>query len=292
MIIYTCRMIPQMKGFEFGPFYLEDFPPFNTFPKSTDQFLQQDDKSNNDAKTTSATNDVENKTYNDPTASSVSKNIETEQSGKHFEPKTHGFEIHSGITHIATCELILQANNFTNEHAPYTAYYACVPAHLILDERDAMDLLRRRADFETVNSRIDGMAGFIKYCLYSPRTQKRLTLRSSPIIWTYNHWHRSGSKSHTTFMRNMALLEVEPHEILNNEADIISLSEIKSAMQCQTNGTRLAGILPVEHPRILDQMTGICVHVGGRRGHTIFQPKICDGPWIMDRHIEFILDEG
>ena len=95
-------------------------------------------------------------------------------------------------SHVAatSCELILCARNHNSAHAPYTAYYACVPAHLVLENKDCEELLSHNLSDLSVAMKkreVDGRASHTKYYMKSPETNKCLSLRSAPIMWSYQY---------------------------------------------------------------------------------------------------------
>ena len=179
---------------------------------------------------------------------------------------------------MATCDLILQAENITRKHAPYTAYYAYVSAHLILEEKDCEKLLKEDlADIQVtiMNKEIAGAAVHTNYFLELPGSNKRLSLRPAPIFWNYRHYKRvsdeNAALSFESFLNDSALVEIEGRELFLDKDTIISRDELTSAMTCGAAGQMFGQVLPIDHPDELLAMAikNVSVIVGGAFGYMI-----------------------
>ena len=216
-----------------------------------------------------------------------------------------------GYLHVAatSCELILCARNHNSAHAPYTAYYACVPAHLVLENKDCEELLSHNLSDLSVAMKkreVDGRASHTKYYMKSPETNKCLSLRSAPIMWSYQYCKSDIEKEQgptsSVFMNDLALLEIEPRELLTENNNIISLNEIKFAMQYQLDGAKLVESFFIKDLQSLQaaMSTKVRVKVRGKMGYMV--PHKCahetdqalqatkKDPQLL-HHISFVLEE-
>ena len=218
-------------------------------------------------------------------------------------------EIEPEPVKMATCDLILQAENITRKHAPYTAYYAYVSAHLILEEKDCEKLLKEDlADIQVtiMNKEIAGAAVYTNYFLELPGANKRLSLRPAPIFWNYRHYKRvrddNTALSFESFLNDSALVEIEGRELFLDKDTIISRDELTSAMTSSSDGKMFGQVLPIDHPDELLAMAikNVSVMVGGAFGYMIDPGMLIDectetNSQAVNRqllhHIQFILEE-
>ena len=231
------------------------FPSFTIFTKSIDD-RSQDLNESHDAP--NAANTLK-----------VCKDVEKNDSDDYQRMKT------------ATCDLVLQGDNFSNKHSPYTAYYACVPGNFVFQEKSFGELTKRQ--FENVDYAVQARELYSKadctnYYLQFPATEKSLSLRSAPIWSNYSYFTQRGSDEAATsinwFLNDSALLEIEGRELLMNEEMIISLSDIMSAVS-EVDGTTIGEILPINGPETLIAMAEkhVRVKVGAVSGYMIL-PRI------------------
>ena len=179
---------------------------------------------------------------------------------------------------MATCDLILQAENIARKHTRHTAYYAYVSAHLILEEEDCKELLREDlADIQVTikNKEIAGAAVHTNYFLELPGSNKRLSLRSAPIFWNYRHYRRvrddNAAHSFEYFLNDSALVQIEGEELFFSEDAVISQDEITSAMTNGADGIMFGQVLPIDEPDELLTMAikNVSVIVGDAFGYMI-----------------------
>ena len=198
-------------------------------------------------------------------AFNVVKECEVDNSGR-FE-----------ISNSATCELILQGENLVNRHAPYTAYYALVPADFVFDETR----FKAQPEKPGTNIRVAGKeieiwerAISADYYLQSQKAEKYLTLRSTPVRWAYRRLGKDDDQmkgsSFDSFLNDSALLEIDPREILCEDETTITVTELESAMS-NINGRSLNEILHINDLATLAEMAArnVCVKVGDASGYMV-----------------------
>ena len=220
---------------------------------------------------------------------SVFKELRRDHTGKFEKVKT------------ATCELILQGENIGVEDVPYTAYYAYVSAHFLLDEKECKELLKRdtpeiqvRAQRKEVASR----AFDTKYSLVMQPTSKKLILLPSPTWWEYRHFkldsdEDKGPTHFSSFLNDSALMEIDPRLLLVNHPNIISKSELHVSMETHKDNSTLDVIFPLRDPEDLENMAArkVRVKVGNAIGHMI-PSGIMIGPGERPQlyHIQFVME--
>lgn len=186
----------------------------------------------------------------------------------------------------ATCELILEGENVGNK-IPDKAYYALVPAHLVLTGGDMKILLEENVH-EEADKHIhrDTAARGVddRYFMQMSNSEKVLTLDARDVIYSYRR-HRPRCTEHPhpcfTYMNDSYLMEIKKSEFSiahNSSPPPISRDELKKSMKYAWDGAPLGNIFPVRDPQLLDWMSqcGMRVQVGSSYGYMISRGTALD----------------
>ena len=205
----------------------------------------------------------------------------------------------------ATCELILKGENITNRHAPYTAYYAYVSAHFVLEQSECENLLKRDIlEIQVIDKHkeVTSRAINTKYYLQSQSPNKWLTLKPAPLWWNYRHFKRNFAEekepSHfSSFLNDSALLEIDPYELnmAHNKQKVIQKSALEDAMKNHEDNSILDVVFPLRKPKDLELMVEkkVRVKVGKYSGYMV-PAEIALEPDARPllHHIQFVLEDG
>ena len=180
----------------------------------------------------------------------------------------------SEIDGTATCNLIIECRKFVRRKREYTAYYAYVPAHLVLGKERCRDL-QTKETAENINLNLE-TAGKNFY-LQTPKRDKWLTLRTDKIPLSYRHGRleqdqgagESARPPYELFLNDSALLEIEGRELLCKDPETISKDELASAMQLDEGNK--TSVIHLNSKDILEHMAkhNACIKVGEASGFMV-----------------------
>lgn len=199
----------------------------------------------------------------------------------------------------ATCELVVRAEAI-NTHDPYVAYYAVVPAHLILDENEQEDLVFKKVEPELVRMRKAGETLTTKYMVEVFNSPQRLDLRMDNPIFSYQHYGNYDEMKNgdcKSFLRDTALIEIESRQIESSKPNSknILLTEIETAMTTK-HGHRIGHVVPLydlKHLVIMGGEKPVAVKVGPSTGYLL--PLCCHSlqkkTGALLHHIQFAITD-
>jgi len=196
----------------------------------------------------------------------------------------HKFNVRNEIQRsTAVCELVMKGK-VLDPLNPYTGYFAVVPAHFLLENNECGELLAKSVTPETLTcmkDKVTARIGRSTITMEKFNSSKKLELKFTSLL-AYRHYRveEAPPNHYKSYLNDLVLLEINPHQLLLNTENLIPGSEIENAMTEIFTSTRLkcsmGEILPIQDPTILAAMAMAKVRV--RVGHA-YGYMVLGGSW-------------
>ena len=123
------------------------------------------------------------------------------------------------------CELILIGHNKSLIQCDSRgSVYEVVPSHLILEDKECVELTAGRMSIENARYAVGGRSNYIRFYLELQDTSEKFDLENRPLL-CYRHWVQRDNSTHIQqFMTDFALLEISPK---TSSAFLDSLSRLE-----------------------------------------------------------------
>ena len=178
------------------------------------------------------------------------------------------------------CELVLSGQTLEVNH-PQEAYYAVVPAHLVLDNSECEEMMKAHnpTTIDDMRDKKESRASHYRYSFNQHNSPKKNDLDFNPMF-VYSHYTspREPAGGHNSFSKDLALIKIHQHQLQETprQQPGVLLQHLKIAMTKKSRPVLLKGtfiedtvdidqIFPLQLASTLDKMgqRGVWVMVGG-----------------------------
>ncbi|KAF6024485.1 hypothetical protein EB796_017213 [Bugula neritina] len=207
------------------------------------------------------------------------------------------------ITEFATCELVL-TGDVEDTKSPYVGHFAMAPAHLVLEERQCVELLKADAPSDALEHMRDVVAGInrkMRYAVETKQTSKSIDLLMDSSLLIYRHYknERASENDCKNFLNDIVLFQIKYRHLVDPENRRL-MAQINTACGESTKpGLKASMIFPCS-AEDLKQMSRrrVCVKVKGADGHVVQgdlrreDTTVDQGKRMVLHHIQFVLEHG